>query len=444
MTKPEHALRNRGFLALCVAGLAIRGCLLIFTPPEGVNSADVHVYYRTALSLTESREAWLSPTGEFTYRAPLYPAFLFAAYELTDSRDYRVGQLANLLLFLVAMVLLKRLITPEFGAPTALAATGVRALAPPFVISDLLLQTEILFEVFVLASVILVIRRLRHSNRWETGLLLGASLAAATLTREYGLGLIPITVVAFAIVDGIRRHLSLGWWVGFALGVVLVLTPWLARNTFVSGSAFPISSTSGVNLHIGNNPSATGTWMELRAADAPPAQLGFGSRQADAWHRQRALEHIVNDPGLFFRRIVWKLGYLFWPHAHKQELLDESLWPTLPHRLKVGLVAVSFGLTALFWLFGLPGLILSRHAGYKWATLAVLFYSCFVVAVAYGSPRYAYPVIVLLIGPACWIAAEPGEFRERLRRRIPRSITALTIVSLGLLWLLIAAGKFFS
>jgi hypothetical protein len=100
------------------------------------------------------------------------------------------------------------------------------------------------------------------------------------------------------------------------LGLCLVVAPWLIRNAVVMGR-FPLVSTSGgVTLLGGNSPGSTvdnGPETRLLPEDKPPA--GLSEVAMDQFYRERALEHIRQEPVRYGLLYVHKVAYGLWPTA---------------------------------------------------------------------------------------------------------------------------------
>jgi len=431
------------FWGALLLGLALRLSLLVHTPTDGAPGGDLLVYYRTAILLTQSSGAWLRESGEFGYRAPLYSIYLFLAYELGGSLDYRIGQLANILLYAGVMVSLRMLLRREFGPRVSLIGVSIRALAPPFVISDLLLQTEVLFEIFALTSTALALEAARGQSGVRQAFLLGASMAAGALTREYAQGLVLLTCGLLAYLTWRGRRLRSTWWAALMAGLLLILAPWFVRNTIVWGSPLPLATTSGVNLHIGNHPDATGTWTHIGHPDhVTPPNLSFGSRQADRWHRERALQYIATHPERFIQLASWKLSYLLWPQTMKQEIMDDPLWPTLPAALRTAMVLANAATIAFLWLVGVLGLCGGSSALFGRAVLVWAAYTGLVTVLAFGAPRFADPIMHLLLGPAAAVLSHPRRtIAAGLQDPARRLITSSSWLLLATWWALLLFHK---
>jgi len=224
------------------------------------------------------------------------------------------------------------------------------------------------------------------------------------------------------------------------LGLGILLMPWMWRNTLVWGSPFPLALTSGVNIHMGNNPDATGTYIEI----TQPSHIKVRTREYDRWHRDQAIQYILESPGRFFINGIKKLGWLVWPWTLRDEIITNNFFPTLPWFFRVVIVASSTLAWAAVWLLGLVGLTTRSLDRYGWAVILLLAYTCIVVFIAIGEPRFAQPIILLLLAPAARVMVEFKSVASTLRRPCLRAASAWGAVSLvGVLWAIILAEKLF-
>jgi hypothetical protein len=74
----------------------------------------------------------------------------------------------------------------------------------------------------------------------------------------------------------------------------------------------------------------------------------------------------------------------------------------------------------------------------------LLAYMCIVIFITVGVPRYAEPIILLLLAPTARVMVEIKSVARTLRRPCLRSASAWGAVSLvGVFWAIILAQKLF-
>ena len=316
------------------------------------------------------------------------------------------------------------------AAPAAGLVAGLLAAAYwPFIVfgGELLATTLVLLLQLVLAQVLLgAADRPGSGIRPLRAAAAGMLLALLVMTRANAILLAPVV----------------GWWVWSARGrrgwrpaaelaaaMLLVLSPYLARNQLVQGS--PVPFQGGWSLYQGANPGADGTphlrqgsqWQreELRAFRAGatrPAERG-------AWYTAEALRFIAGDPGRWLQLAYRKLR-LFW-HDHEVPVSADlrtyearsRLYPLLP--LGMGAVAP----LALVGL-GLGGALRRRDrrllAGFAltWLVSGMLF----TVSARYRLP--AAPFLILLAGLGAAALA-----RAIADRQVRRALAGVALLAAG-------------
>ena len=81
------------------------------------------------------------------------------------------------------------------------------------------------------------------------------------------------------------------------------IAPWSIRNTKLFGHFVLLSTNGGVSLWVGNNPSATGYYMDPYYKDIMPASTErLGEYERDKVFTQAALRYIVENPASFVAR----------------------------------------------------------------------------------------------------------------------------------------------
>jgi len=263
----------------------------------------------------------LDPRGMLTtFRAPLYPAFLAIIYFFNGINDGRffaarlaqtlIGALLAPLTFFVARQLL-----PENERVSKIAAWIVAAY-PMLLIFPIALATENLFFLLVLASLFLLLKLAEHSiipnSQHLTpnarriilySLLSGLFLGQATLTRS-----VILPFAGFAIL-----------WIWFslrqprgallaALVLILSVTPWVIRNSLLTGKLTGVETSMGYNLYVGYHPQSSGTFAFGPSLDLLSI---IDDKARDEIGTQKAIEFIQQDPARFPYLAMRRLGYFF-------------------------------------------------------------------------------------------------------------------------------------
>jgi 4-amino-4-deoxy-L-arabinose transferase-like glycosyltransferase len=184
---------------------------------------------------------------------------------------------------------------------TARASAAIAAIHPPLVWVSGYAYSEALFWPMGLALALVFSRLLERPRDtiWKIAILVGMATGLTVLVRAATLPFVPL---AGGWLLWRRQPAALA---GFALGLLLVLGPWTARNIAHHGRFVFIASDGGVTFWTGNNPAAIGEGdmaanphlkfanQELRARypDLNEEQLEpIYYREAFAWIRAHPLD----------------------------------------------------------------------------------------------------------------------------------------------------------
>jgi len=192
------------------------------------------------------------------FRPPGYPYFLALVYKLSGCSFLfaRVIQmLIGLLSAFVAFLLGRR----WFGARMGLIFAGLMSVYWVFIYFEGELLEPVLL---VILSLLLIYELALWTERitFRRALLAGIIMGVFALVRPNVLLFAPVALLWALWIVRRRRDVKpfkLAV-IGVALGSVLVISPATIRNYIVARDFVPISTNSGINLYIGNNPTANG------------------------------------------------------------------------------------------------------------------------------------------------------------------------------------------
>ncbi|MFH1279166.1 MAG: glycosyltransferase family 39 protein [Candidatus Eisenbacteria bacterium] len=410
--------------------------VLLFGRAEPPPSGDLMVYFQTARELAGSGSAWLRPGGEFGYRAPLFFVYLAGLFRAYPEAPYKAAQIYSALPGVLASLLLFRIADRIGGRRAAWIAFGIRGLLPPFVILDTFVLTEGLFSLLLFGAVLLALRSSERPSYGDAAAL-GAVAGAATLARDSAL-LFPFLFGLLVFLGFRGRRRAPAGLAAYGAALVLVISPWMIRNASVWGEPLPIAQTSGVNLHIGNNPETTGKHMDLptRAPDG----LRWGSPDYRRWHSRQARAFIRENPGAFVRNGFKKVSWLLFPSFHRDFLRTAYAMPGAMNRI----VTLFSGTSSAIWiLISLAGFVLARRSIYWWIALVLALYIVGGTAVAHGHPRYRDPIDQILIPYGSLLIADPRSFGRALLRgsRLRAGLLVLLALLILLAWAWVGLRK---
>ncbi len=381
----------KSLILSAVALALLRIALILWGGQQEAPNGDQLAFHSGAQKLIHSSSEWFKGEGEFGYRAPMYFVYLSAALAVTPHPTFQTSQIATALIGVINCILMFLLIRSLTGDAGAKSGFWLRGLLPSYVIADTFVMSEPLFSTFLLSALVIISLKPNKADNNQV-FLLGFFVACCLLTREIAIAY-PIVFVGYLVrAAGLRqegtRHVGL-----FALAMVITLTPWMWRNAIVWGQVLPISYTSGVNLHIGNNQQATGKWMRF-SDESIDTSLAFGTPQSDTWHRKEALRFIKDDPFHFIRMGFKKVAWFLWPRFEREETKELYKLPDA----QAGWLSFLCGvLSALVMILGIAGIIYGSHNWFWWVSVTLITYTIVVTFVVFGSPRFRDPIDHLLI-----------------------------------------------
>ncbi|SFS02507.1 glycosyltransferase family 39 protein [Sphingomonas jatrophae] len=385
---PSPLERNLLLLILLGALIVRLAALAVLNrPPESDGAAYLRMA-QTAIAGPEMRDIY----GNLALYSPGYPLFLTLPFRLFGA-DVGVARAVNLLLGLAAVALAwgvgRRAANPLAGL---IAAAGCAVLVPLVASIDVLEREHL--SVPLLLLFVLLAMRLPDSRR------AGLIAAAAGLVFGYGLltGISSLFAgIAVAVALWQRRRAGgtvMAPALAFAVAAALVVAPYIARNAAKLGA--PVFSTNGgINLYVGNNPTATGGYVapsdtpagrDWKATRARLGELGH-----DTLLKQLAFEWMAAHPVETALLDVKKL-VLFWapdtPDAGDADgggAIRAIRWAgAAQHVLALALALVAFA----GWRWWRPGL---------WVVAAALVGFWGMHGIVYVMARYRTPAMPLVL-----------------------------------------------
>jgi hypothetical protein len=368
----------------------------------------------------------------FALRTPGYPAFLAACQAMLGDRPLGV-RLVQAVLGTLSVWLVYRLsrtceaagcreaIWPggsqasvrafRRGWTIPIAAAGLTAVHPYFLLMSAVILSEALFVPFMLLALWgqAVLWTGSEAKPCQTrpalreGLIalgVGAASGAAILTRLSWALFVPVMQAAWAWVSlrtpeqtPRRRIVRTTRVVAlFLTGLVLVMGPWWVRNARVFGRFVPTAVWMGASLYDGLNPHATGGSDMSFLSD--PDVWPLDELDQDRVLLSRALDFLREHPRRSFELALIKLSR-YW-----------SPWPS-------GEGFRSPVLTAASTLFAVPLL--------------------FSIGLGLWRLRRDLRAWVLLAGPLFYFCALHLFFASSMRYRVPAEVPAMSLAAAGLL-----------
>jgi 4-amino-4-deoxy-L-arabinose transferase-like glycosyltransferase len=235
----------------------------------------------SAVHLKLAREiaggAWL-PTRPFFYASVLYPYFL--AGTLAAGGGLLVVCLVQVIAGVALVPLLAAIATRLHGRAAGLATATLTALYGPFAF----MEADVVGIVWALLGLVVALLLLvrwsdpeRPSSRTPFSLVrAGIALGAAAAERPNLVLLVPVAAAWCAWrsrAGRVRPAAALAFGAAAPIALVVLL------NFVAAGQWIPLATSRGLNLYIGFNPAANGTY------DEPWSPTPSSRRRASRWRR---------------------------------------------------------------------------------------------------------------------------------------------------------------
>jgi 4-amino-4-deoxy-L-arabinose transferase-like glycosyltransferase len=404
---------------------------------------------------------WLWPDGTVTYAAhyPVgYPAFMAIGYRLFGAAP-GVAMLGNALVGAFLPWAVHRTVARFAPSRVALGAGLVAALHPALVLYTPALMTEGVTSALV-AVAIAVAASPSPSRALQLGL--GVVVGLATYFRPQCVVLAPLLPLAASLATRVGALRAASIALVASAAALAVVSPWTLRNCQVMDQCALVSVNGGWNLLIGTDPSAKGTWAELKVPDA--CRDVFDEAGKDACFGREARRVIAADPGAWAGLAPAKLsatfdffgagpGYLrgaapdefaesakrawLWAETVVQRLVLAAGLLALLRRLSAGwparatwaLGAAMLVLSALphatpaYLVLGAVALVLPRLASGTSPAVpisgAVVLVTALVHAVFFGAGRYGLVLVAptVVLGALLFVPGSGWSFGRRDGRR---------------------------
>ncbi len=380
-------------------GMVLRILWVVLIPMEPVS--DSAAYDIQAKNIWQHGVYGFEPEKPSAYWAVGTSAITTATYWILG--DTYLGVIGlNLLASLLLMVLVWRVGQQYFGDDAAACAVLLVALWPNLIFFTSILSSELYFMTLTLGGLFFWSRE--AGNRWVNLLLCGVIWGLACYVRPVIL-LFPGAMLIAALSQGGRAAAlaAVKTAVSIAL-ILLIVSPWTARNAEVIGKGYTVSSNFGPNLWMGNNPDTTGGYMPL------PAEVkGMSEMEREEYLNAEAKAYIKAEPGLFAKRVAKRLVDL-----HSRETIG-VVWngDAIKRMVGDGGIFVLKAVSSLYWIALVFMAIIGLLVLWKNLRFGALFHPIFggwayftaVHAIIVSGDRYhmpSAPFVALLAGVTLW------------------------------------------
>jgi 4-amino-4-deoxy-L-arabinose transferase-like glycosyltransferase len=447
---PEPSGRRYGIGFLLAAALSVRLLVFFAGIDRGLFYPDESEYVELAKNLAIHNEFLYK--GHLTSFRPPGFAFLmsvvFRLFGTTSPVPVRAMQIVFSMLTVWMIYLTGR---DGWGKKVGLIAAGIFAFYPSFVGFNNILLTEPSYIFFISLACWAMVRHLQNPHAgWAAAS--GVAFGLGTLIRDtlfYG-G--PVTTL-FLLVHAWRdRRYRWHQVAAFAGGFVIVIAPWIIRNTLLHGQFTMISTVGGINLYLCNTNEApmihTGSIFIERARQGQdgyyydslfPELKGASETTKQNLAMQKGLAYMLEYPWTTFVRSLSRFVD-FW--GQERLVINQVMAAYYGEVSSLVLLTV---IAAVFASFS--GVIAASSFGYCFTELRAfdvfglvfIAYYAGMHALVLGHPRYHLPLLPFLAIAAARAYVARAEIYANWRSR--RFVVAMSIIgAFVIMWII---GIFF-
>lgn len=244
-----------------------------------------------------------------------------------------------------------------FDLSTARLSCWLLAIYPSLIFYTTVLASELPFIVFMLAAV--SVQAFNQNNSLIRVVLSAIFCSIASYFRLEGL-LLPLLISIF-YPPQVKWHARILYGIVGIIIVALTIAPWCLRNTKLYGTSVMMTTSSGQNFWMGNNPETRGGYMETpNLPNLPPPQKS-------EYLKEEAINYVMSHPLTFVKNFLVKIVRM-----HDRETIAWT-WSVKVHENRIGYFSKILKWAAnFFWVFVLCAAILGvilQFCKDRWTTI---------------------------------------------------------------------------
>ncbi|WP_448874897.1 ArnT family glycosyltransferase [Desulfobulbus propionicus] len=397
----------------CVIGsaLLVRCFFLIVFWGQAPVIIDEQHYNAISVNLVETGTYAFHPGKPTSIRPPLYPFFLATVYQLTGINSYNAIRIIQIFFTFVTAWILYLLCRRVTGEKETWLSVGIFLFYPSLVIYNFFILSEILFNLFFVASIFFIYLALSENKTWHF-LCTGIFIGLASLTRSITYPMMPLLAFyLFFTASGkiVPRLKNITIMLFF---FTLVLSPWVVRNYDLYGQFIPVDTMGGLNLYMGNYEYTPmhRPWSAVEVSGEKAWYAGkeailrsMNEAQKQKWCIRKSVEFIISHPALTVQRSIIKVAN-FWGiersiiagiSGQRSDTI-EALTPPLIKYPLIASIVVFYASVMLFGVFGLIWKNLKEPDKFNLAITGIILYFTAMHALVFGHSRYHLPLVPLL------------------------------------------------
>lgn len=400
----------RLLLGILAVGAVLRVALVLACGNgQGTSIIDERDYNLLATNLVKHGQFAIHEGQVCASRPPLYPAMIAGVYSVAGIENFQAVRFVQMVLGLVLVWQVYLFASRMFDQQTGLFAAAITCFYPELIGFTVLLLSEVLFSVFLLAALLALQKYWSNASLLklaETGLWLGV----ATLTRSVLWPFIPFFgLYVFATDKSSFPRRTLAATIAM-VAFVAPIAPWTYRNMQLEQAFIAVDVLGGRNLMMGNyehtleyrawdtiTVHGPQSWDQTLAVETPNyRELTQGQR--DKLAMSRGLRYITDHPATFLRRSTIKF-FNFWqlPRTLIAGLAD-GRWGEFSKLTVWSAAGVVFASYAVCLLSGICGFLLLPPVDRRmhWFLLLMVAFVCGVHTVVFAHARYHLALLPLL------------------------------------------------
>ena len=346
---------------------------------------------------------WEGSTGPTAWTAPLYPWLISLVFRVFGVFSHGAAlALFTFNSFFSALTswTIYRIACRTFNPKVGAWSGWLWALSPYAIYWSVVWIWETTLSTFLLSLLFLLTLELEGDDRLWRWARYGLLWGIVALTNTSMLSWLPFAGcwLAYKLYRDNKRFI-----VPVAVSAVLfwaVITPWLVRNYVVFGQLIFVRGDLGTELRVGNNPEATGVWVQsyhpgnnpqLFARYRQMGEVSFNTEQ-----KQLATQWIAKNPGRFLWLVYRKFFFYWGGHPESLVRFFEPLYLCL----------------SVLGIAGLVTAVRQRASGMFLFTTLILFYPL-IYYITFPNDRYHHPIEPELLVLAVWQLLRPASQLNR-------------------------------
>ena len=297
-------------------GFSLRIAVALYSSSDamGVDLRGDLLHHQVAQNITLGHGFVLDVGQPYSFNPPGYAFVLACSYFLFGQNWFAVA-FSQAAISMISIALVYLVARKLFNRESGMFAAALSSFYPYTVYHSSRVMDTTLFTLIMLVIICLLVHVWQDAD-WKKWLLIGLVMGLGCLVRT--------TMLAVFISISVWLIIVLGWRQGVAaisicsLGVILVVSPWTARNFVTERELIFISSKGMANAYIGNNQltmeyidqgiSLDKLWQDDRFEWPPKGLSGADERR---WYFSQVVEFVKNNTNDYQILLYRKLNS-FW------------------------------------------------------------------------------------------------------------------------------------